>query len=272
MEVLARAAATILEPGVRDRAERADIERRLDAVVAAGGPTVVLQPIVDAATGERVGAEALSRFPADWGKTPDVVFAEAHRVDRGDEFEIRALRAAAAHLDRVDGYVSMNVSPGTLLTDECRRLVAALPAHRVVLELSEHDQVADYDALRAVLAPLRSSGVRLAIDDVGAGFASLRHILLTTPDIIQLDRSIVAGIGADRVLDTLVRSLVDFARGCGSHVVAEGVETAGDAAALRAAGVHFGQGWHFGRPGTPEALAAIPDAATNLSSAPVSIG
>jgi EAL domain-containing protein (putative c-di-GMP-specific phosphodiesterase class I) len=263
MEVLARAAAVVVEPGVRDRAERAEIEGRLDPVFAAGGPTVVLQPIVGLGTGERIGAEALSRFPSGWGKAPDVVFAEAHRLGRGDELEILALRGAAAHLNRVDGYVSMNVSPGTLLTEQCRALLAELPAHRVVLELSEHDPVADYDALHAALAPLRAAGLRLAIDDVGAGFSSLRHIVLTAPDIIKLDRSIVTGVGADPVLGTLVRSLVEFARGCGSRVVAEGVETSADADALRTAGVDCGQGWHFGRPGPAEALGPV----ANLSSA-----
>jgi EAL domain-containing protein (putative c-di-GMP-specific phosphodiesterase class I) len=254
MEVLARAASVILEPGVRDRTERAEIQERLAPVFAAGGPNVVLQPIVDVATGERVGAEALSRFPADWAKSPDVVFAEAHRVGRGDALEILALRGAARHLDHVDGYVSMNVSPGTLLTDDCRHLLAGLPPRRVVVELSEHDPVADYDALRAVLAPLRAAGLRLAIDDVGAGYSSLRHIVLTAPDVIKLDRSIVTGVGTDPVLRTLVRSLVDFARGCGSRVVAEGVETAEDASALRSVGVDFGQGWHYGRPGPVDAL------------------
>jgi EAL domain-containing protein (putative c-di-GMP-specific phosphodiesterase class I) len=148
----------------------------------------------------------------------------------------------------------MNVSPGTLLTDDCRHLLAGLPPRRVVVELSEHDPVADYDALRAVLAPLRAAGLRLAIDDVGAGYSSLRHIVLTAPDVIKLDRSIVTGVGTDPVLRTLVRSLVDFARGCGSRVVAEGVETAEDASALRSVGVDFGQGWHYGRPGPVDAL------------------
>jgi EAL domain-containing protein (putative c-di-GMP-specific phosphodiesterase class I) len=267
MEVLAAAAAVVLEPDVRNRAERAEIERRLDPVFAAGGPTVLLQPIVDIATGERVGAEALSRFPAAWNKAPDDVFAEAHRVGRGDDLEILALRAAARHLNRVGGYVSMNVSPGTLLTDECRALLAGLPAHRVVLELSEHDPVADYDALRAALAPLRAAGLRLAIDDVGAGFSSLRHIVVTAPDVIKLDRSIVTGVGADPILRTLVRSLVEFARGCDSRVVAEGVETAADAHALLVAGVDYGQGWHYGRPGPSDVLRG-----PNLSSAGVTIG
>ncbi|WP_448610941.1 sensor domain-containing phosphodiesterase [Geodermatophilus sp. URMC 60] len=255
MRVLASAAAVIVEPEVRSQERRTEIEGRLDPVVAAGGPVVLLQPIVDLATGSRVGAEALSRFPAEWGRGPDVVFAEAHRVGRGHALELQAMARAAGHLDRVGGYVAVNVSPATVLTPGCAELLARLPLDRVVLELTEHDAVEDYDALSAALAPFRAAGLRLAIDDVGAGFSSLRHIVVTAPDVIKLDRSIATGVATDRVLTTLVGSLVTFAHGSGARVVAEGVETADDAAALRALGVDHGQGWHFGRPGPPEALA-----------------
>ncbi|SDO07323.1 EAL domain-containing protein [Geodermatophilus sp. DSM 45219] len=254
VKVLAGAAAVIIEPEVREQQRRSEIEGRLDPVVAEGGPVVLLQPVVDLATGTRVGAEALSRFPAGWGRTPDVVFAEAHSVGMGHALELQALERAAEHLDRVGGYVAMNVSPATLLTPACGELLRRLPLHRVVLELTEHDAVEDYDRLSAALAPVRAAGLRLAIDDVGAGFSSLRHIVVTAPDVIKLDRSIVTGLAADRVLATLVGSLVSFAHGCGAHVVAEGVETAEDATALRALGVDHGQGWYFGRPGPPEAL------------------
>lgn len=255
MKVLAGAAAVIIEPEVRDQQRRTEIEDRLDPVVGHGGPVVLLQPIVDLATGTRVGAEALSRFPAEWGRTPDVVFAEAHSVGMGHALELQALDRAADHLDRVGGYIAMNVSPATVLTPEAGRLLRRLPLDRVVLELTEHDEVEDYQVLLATLAPFRAAGLRLAIDDVGAGFSSLRHIVVTSPDVIKLDRSIASGVATDRVLATLVGSLATFAHGSGAKVVAEGVETAEDATALRALGVDYGQGWHFGRPGPPEALA-----------------
>ena len=258
MEVLASAASTILEPGLLERARAGEIEGRLGAVVAAGGPVVLLQPIVELAGGTRVGAEALSRFPAEWGKAPDVCFAEAHSVGQGHLLELLALERAAEHLAVASGYVAMNVSPATLLTPECTALMDRLPLERVLLELSEHDQVEDYDALATVLQPLRARGLRLAIDDVGAGFSSLRHIVLTAPDVLKLDRSIVDGVAADPVLRTLVKALVDFAHGCGAELVAEGVETADDAAALLALGVDYGQGWHFGRPVPVEALDGPP--------------
>jgi EAL domain-containing protein (putative c-di-GMP-specific phosphodiesterase class I) len=148
----------------------------------------------------------------------------------------------------------MNVSPATLITRGCTELLSRLPLKRILLELSEHDPVGDYDTLKAVLAPLRARGLRLAIDDVGAGFSSLRHIVLTAPDVIKLDRTIIAGVSADPVLTVLVRSLVEFAHGCDATVVAEGIETGEDAAALLALGVDHGQGWHFGHPGAPDDL------------------
>jgi EAL domain-containing protein (putative c-di-GMP-specific phosphodiesterase class I) len=254
MDVLAQAAAVILEPGVRERTRRTEILDRLQPVMEGGGPLVVLQPIVDLVSNVRVGAEALSRFPAAWGKAPDVCFAEAHSVGVGDELELQALAGAARHLEVVPGYIAMNISPATMLTPEASELLDRLPLDRVLLELSEHDRVEDYDALMAVLTPLRLRGMRLAIDDVGAGFSSLRHIVLTAPDVIKLDRTLIDGVGADPVLTTLVRALVAFGHDCDSRVVAEGVETEQDAAALRSLGVDYGQGWLFGRPAPAQDL------------------
>jgi EAL domain-containing protein (putative c-di-GMP-specific phosphodiesterase class I) len=240
---------------VRELARRTEIEGRLGPILHTGGPAVVLQPIVELATGNRVGAEALSRFPAEWAKAPDICFGEAHSVGQGHRMELLALDRAADYLGQVGGYIAMNVSPATLLTPDCTELLSELRLDRVVLELSEHDPVDDYTVLHSVLAPLRARGMRLAIDDVGAGFSSLRHIVMTAPDVLKLDRSIVDGVSIDSVLATLVRSLVDFARGCEALVVAEGVETEEDAAALLQLGVDFGQGWYFGRPGPVEDLA-----------------
>jgi EAL domain-containing protein (putative c-di-GMP-specific phosphodiesterase class I) len=254
MEVLASAAAVILEPSVVEQQRQAEIEGRLDGVLADGGPSVMLQPIVDLATGHRVGVEALSRFPRDWGRAPDVCFEEAHSVGQGDRLELLALERAVQRSAAIPGYVAVNLSPTTLLTDECARLLDRLPLDRMLLELSEHEPVADYEVLTATLAPYRARGMRVAIDDVGAGFSSLRHIVLVDPDVMKLDRSIVAGVAHDRVLTTLIRSLVDFAHDCAAVVVAEGIETAEDVTALHALGVDYGQGWFFGKADEPEAL------------------
>jgi EAL domain-containing protein (putative c-di-GMP-specific phosphodiesterase class I) len=255
MEVLASAAATLIEPGVQERSREAAIRARLEPVFNAGELSVVLQPIVSLVNGARVGAEALSRFPAEWRMAPNEVFAEATSIDVGVELELLAAQRAIDNLPIISGYLSINFSPETLLDDRCRQLLERTPCERIIVELSEHAPVHDYEALAAVLSPLRDKGMRLAIDDVGVGFSSLRHIVVSAPDLIKLDLSIVTGVATDQVLRTLSRSLAEFGHEVGASVVAEGVETREDAVALREAGVDFGQGWYFGRPGAPEQLA-----------------
>jgi EAL domain-containing protein (putative c-di-GMP-specific phosphodiesterase class I) len=254
MEVLASVAATIIEPGVQERRRESALRARLQPVFDAGGPRIVLQPIVAFRDGSRVGVEALSRFPAEWGQPPDEVFADAASIGLGLELEMLAVRRAADAFVDVSGYLAINFSAQTLLDDRCQELLHELPLERIVLELSEHDPVLDYHVLVEALAPLRRKGLRLAIDDVGAGFASLRHILLTSPDVIKLDRSIIAGTAHDPVLRRLAHSLSEFGHDAGAVVVAEGVETREDATALRDAGVDYGQGWHFARPGSADQL------------------
>ncbi|GAA2860855.1 hypothetical protein Acy02nite_57180 [Actinoplanes cyaneus] len=247
MQVLAQAAAAIIEPDVRKQRRNAEIESRLRPVLDRGGPVVLLQPIVELAGGRRVGAEALSRFPREWQQPPDEVFADADLIGERENLELAALHRAADHLPGVSGYIAMNISPATLWSPGSVDFLARLPLERIVLELSEHDPIHDYDRLATVLAPLRARGMRLAIDDVGAGYSSLRHIVATGPDVIKLDRSVVSGVAGDAVLAAVVHALTDLAAAVGATVVAEGVETAADAAALAGLGVHLGQGWLFDR-------------------------
>ncbi|MCU7723817.1 EAL domain-containing protein [Actinoplanes sp. KI2] len=254
MNVLARAASAIIEPWVRNKQRLGEVERRILPVIERGGPTVLLQPIVALRSRRRLGAEALSRFPQEWQRPPDVCFADAHAIGEGHRLEVLALQRAADQLGQISGYMAMNVSPATLLTSPCIDFLDRLPLDRIVLELSEHDPVEDYDAVKAALAPLRARGMRLAIDDVGAGFSSLRHIVLTAPDVIKLDRSIVSGIAESSVLSVVTRALVELARAIGACVVAEGVETEADAVVLEGLDVDLGQGWHFDRATTASRL------------------
>ncbi|GIF41681.1 hypothetical protein Axi01nite_59920 [Actinoplanes xinjiangensis] len=247
LEVLAHAAAVIIEPDVVRRRRNAEIESRLRPLLDRHGPVVLLQPIVELAGGRRVGAEALSRFPHEWHQPPDEVFADADLIGERENLELAALRGAADHLPHVTGYIAMNISAATLYAPGGVEFLTRLPLERIVLELSEHDPIDDYERLRNVLAPLRAAGMRLAIDDVGAGYSSLRHIVATGPDVIKLDRSIVSGVADDAVLAVVVHALVELAGAVGAAVVAEGIETAADAAALVKLGVGLGQGWLFDR-------------------------
>ena len=127
-------------------------------------------------------------------------------------------------------------------------MLSELPADRLAIELTEHARITDYPALSEALTGLRARGVRLMIDDVGAGFASLHHILRLAPDAIKLDRSLTSGIEADPARRALAAALVTFAGEIGATIIAEGIETEDELAALQALGVERGQGFHLGRP------------------------
>jgi EAL domain-containing protein (putative c-di-GMP-specific phosphodiesterase class I) len=234
----------------------ADARGRVQAVLDADALTVAVQPIFALPSGLIVGAEALARFPDD--RTPDRWFADAHRAGLGVALELAAVRHALAVLPALppDAFLTINVGPDAIAARELPELLEAggAPA-RIVLELTEHLQVQDYARLRRALDGLRERGTRLAIDDTGAGYASLAHILKLAPDIIKLDRGLARDIDADPVRRALAAALVTFAARTGAHVVAEGLETAGERDAVRGLGIAYGQGFLLGRPGTPAALA-----------------
>ena len=143
----------------------------------------------------------------------------------------------------------MNFSPQTAVSDRLRDLLERADPSRIVVEVTEHAPVADYDELREALSGLRERGVRLAIDDAGAGFASLRHIIRLDPDLIKLDITLTRQIETDPVRQALAVALVSFAEQIGATVVAEGVESELELEALRRAGIRHAQGFLLGRPG-----------------------
>jgi EAL domain-containing protein (putative c-di-GMP-specific phosphodiesterase class I) len=178
-------------------------------------------------------------------------------VGLGEELELRAIEAALARLEEIpaEAYLSLNASPQTLCSPRLHALLEGLPGARIALELTEHAPVADYAALSQALSLLRARGVRLLIDDAGAGFASLKHVLDLAPDAIKLDLSLTRDIDRDPVRRALAASLVGFARELGASLIAEGVETAAELRALRELGISHGQGYYLGRPGPPGSAA-----------------
>lgn len=212
---------------------------------------VVFQPIANLQTGEVVGVEALSRFPGDSDQSPDKWFNEAASVGLGVELEVLAVRKALEALDQLPAgaYLSVNVSPAVAMSPRLIETLDGVPMERIVLELTEHSEVLDYEALNEALTALRARGARLAIDDAGSGFSSLRHILRLSPDIIKLDISLTQGIDNDSVLRALGYSLASFASAINADVIAEGVETERELHALRFLQVSFGQGFFLRRPG-----------------------
>jgi PAS domain S-box-containing protein len=211
----------------------------------------VFQPILSVETGRLIGAEALSRFPGS-SLTPDRWFTEAAEVGLGVELELMALERAllaAKDLPR-DVYLSLNASPQVLVRPELSATLrsSGIPLDRIVLEVTEHSSVVAYDDVLAAVAALRAEGVRLAVDDAGAGYASFRHILRLAPEIIKLDRSLIAGLDEDPAMRALGAAVVTFASEMGSTVTAEGIETPYELRCLQDLGIDSAQGYLFGRP------------------------
>lgn len=228
-----------------------DARRRIEAVIAEGRIDVVFQPIVELRSRAVFGFEALARFRHELDRPPDVWFAEAHQVGLGVELELVAARCALAHVAAVGtrGVLAINAGPALLTDPRLITLLEGVDAGRVFVELTEHATVEDYPRLQDALDRLRRSGVRVAVDDTGAGISSLAHILTLGPEVIKLDRALTTGIDRDPARRALAASLVTFAGETGAHIVAEGIEKEGELDVLLELGVRFGQGFHLARPG-----------------------
>lgn len=256
MRLFADMTGKVLERQVDEEAARNEIVARLRAVLDAPHFSSVYQPIIHVAQDKVVGYEALTRFSAEPVRSPDQWFNEAATVGLQEELELAAIRKALQGLPHLptDAYLSLNVSPDTLLKGAVASVLDGYPFERLMLEVTEHACVNDYAPINAVLAPLRQRGMRLAVDDAGAGFASFRHILKLQPDVIKLDVSLIRKIDTDGGCRALAAALIRFAEETGSKVVAEGVETEEELRALRDLKVNKAQGYLLGRPAPIEAL------------------
>ena len=250
-DVRALRAASPLLPGrsvTPDDDEGLPGRTEVEVLIEAGLVKVAIQPVVELATGRVVGHEALSRFG---GRVPtDRWFKAASKYELGGLLERVTLQEALSLLPNLPAteFLAVNISPAALADREVMKLLDDADLSRVVVEITEHEAVGDYRTTRATLGRLRRRGARIAVDDTGAGFASLRHVLMLQPDLIKLDTSLTRGIETDKRQQALVRAVNVFAHQVGAIVLAEGIETQGQLDALRAIGVPLGQGWHLGVP------------------------
>jgi EAL domain-containing protein (putative c-di-GMP-specific phosphodiesterase class I) len=211
---------------------------------------IEFQPILDLSSMRTVGAEALARFHLEPRRSPDLWFAEAEKVGLRVELELEAMRRAleaTANL-RSSIYLSLNASPATVTSPGFNDTLALAAGRPLVIEITEHAAIEDYDKVARGLSTILRRGGKLAVDDAGAGFASLRHILRLSPNIIKLDRSVIADLDRDVGARAMARALIEFAETTGTSIVAEGIERKEELESLRALGVGFGQGYHLGRP------------------------
>ncbi len=247
LRALGNVLMTLVDSEDQDDKQRHAFLRRMDAVIAGGGPDVVYQPIHNLETLQVVGFEALSRFPAGT-PSPAEWFLEAAAHGAGADLEFAALKSALATLPALRGIISLNISPATILLPEFLRMFSSMPLDRFVLEITEHEEINDYESVAAVLQPMRADGLRIAVDDAGAGFASMHHILALVPDFIKLDISLVRGIDTHPARQALAASLAAFGFQTGATLIAEGIETAEELLCLRQLQIQFGQGYHLSRP------------------------
>ncbi len=245
-DLAAQFLASVLLP---DMAREDALHKHVNDLLAAPSPlSAVYQPIVDLASETVVGFEGLCRFPGGAERSPAYWFEVARRLGRGVALELAALSRVLVDADRVpdDCFLAVNASPSAA-TD--LRLHEALLTVRtpVVLEVTEHEPFPD--GLADALKPLRERGVRLAIDDAGAGYASFKQMLQLRPDIVKIDGSLTSGIDRDPAKRALVTAIVRLCAETGATTIAEAIERRDEQATLTELGVGWGQGYLFGRPG-----------------------
>lgn len=237
--------AALLGPELQHRQAYADVREAVMKAVEERAFRIVFQPVVELGSREIVGYEALTRFSD--GVPPDHRFADAERVGLAHELEMTTLQAALTAAARLPAgrWLSVNVAASVLV--ELSHATFAEQDRPLVIEITERSAIEDYAAVRGALEAL-GDGIQLAVDDAGAGFASLRHIIELRPQFVKLDMRLVRGVEADAARQALIAGMVFFARQAGCALIAEGIETQAELRTLRSLGVSHGQGFLLGRP------------------------
>ncbi|MBV9100359.1 MAG: diguanylate cyclase [Candidatus Dormibacteraeota bacterium] len=233
-----------------------EVRASIDSLLGSSGIAAALQPIARLHDGSVIGYEALARYaPRPYLSNPDELFALASSLSVQADVDLACLRAAvraAGCIGAADLFV--NVLTGTVLDARgMAELIAAvrdahLDPRSVVLEFSEREPVEDLAQLQRAAAQLRAEGFRIAVDDAGAGHASMRIIAELRPEFIKVDRSLIRSVESDGARRALVVALLSFSGHIGARVIAEGIETHREQETLLSLGVQFGQGWFVGRP------------------------
>jgi EAL domain-containing protein (putative c-di-GMP-specific phosphodiesterase class I) len=214
----------------------------------------VFQPIIDLTRGTVVGYEALTRFDGYPVSSPEDWFSAARRIGRSATLEAMTLRKALSARDDLppNTFLAINVGPDVLDHPEVLKVLSSQRnLSGVVIELTEHTRIDSYVSLEPALNRLRSAGAMLAIDDAGAGYAGLQHLITIRPHIIKLDRNLICGIDRDETKRALVEMIGTFASRIDAWVLAEGIEHVGELDAVISLDVPMAQGYLLGRPEAP---------------------
>jgi EAL domain-containing protein (putative c-di-GMP-specific phosphodiesterase class I)/GGDEF domain-containing protein len=218
----------------------------------------VFQPILDFRAQAYLGFEALIRGPASSPlHRPDQLFAAARSAGLASALEHACREASLRAFARLGlpGRLFVNVTPGCLLDERlmngetCRLLNdLGIAANRVVIELTENQQITDLPGIHEGLLHFRGRGFQIAIDDLGEGFANLRMWSEVRPEFVKIDKHFIHGIADDRMKYHFVRAMQDLAEICHASIVAEGVERCEDFAFVRDLGIACAQGYFVARP------------------------
>ncbi len=243
----ASAAGALLTPGLEADRRLGEVRDRVLATIAGRAFHPVFQPVVELAGGRIVGYEALTRFHD--GTRPDHWFRDAHAVGLGIDLELACLHSAREAAEGLPArrWLGLNTSPELILAHHPLGDLLAGTGRPVMLEVTEHAAVDDYEALRQAWSAI-GGDVHLCVDDAGAGFASLRHIVELRPEYVKLDIGLVRNIDRDPARQSLIAGMRYFALKTGCQLIAEGVETEAEAATLRSLAIDLGQGYLFARP------------------------
>lgn len=242
----ARLATAPDHPAGAPRVDRATVEQ----VIAERRFDVVAQPIADLRTGEIVAVESLARFTAEPALPPNLWLAAAEALGLRVALEHELLRAAVALLERIPGHIALdvNLSPAAATDPAMAEILDGVPLHRLIIEITDHRQLDDYEPLSEALSGLRTSGLRIAVDDSGHGLTSLQQVAQLAPSFMKLNRTLTRNIDRDPTKNALAYALAAFAAQIGSAIIAEGLETEAELQALRALGAPLGQGYLLAHP------------------------
>jgi EAL domain-containing protein (putative c-di-GMP-specific phosphodiesterase class I) len=261
VSAFARISSETINSVLSNKAAYKQIENSIRSAINTKSFSIVYQPIIEAKNTSIRGFEALCRFEGEPYLTPDLWFLNASKVGLQVELEVCVIEKALQALNSLPKniYLSLNASPATVLSGCLLSLFDGWPTNRIVLELTEHEIVSNYDDLMHEIELLRKKGIRIAIDDAGAGYSGLQQIIKLAPDIIKLDISLTSNIDTDIAKRSLATAMVQFANDTNALIVAEGVETEGEFLTLKIMSVDMVQGYLLGRPKLLENALALCD-------------
>lgn len=251
LQLVSDLASEIIDKQLQEFHEIETTKAKIIDVITNNNVKMHYQPIYSLKTNSPVGYESLSRFNSEPYRPPNIWFSEAEKIGLGESLEMLAIKNTLKSLGRFDTsqHISINTSPDHILSGAVSKVFADIAdCSNIVLEITEHSPVYEYQKIVSILEPLRNKGLRLAVDDVGAGYSSFKHILELQADIIKFDSSLVRDINKDCRKFVLAKALCSFAEDIGCEIIAEGVETSEEVNSLRTLGIDKVQGYYLGYP------------------------